>query len=352
MTKKNNNPPSTLLEKSLKYAHKECIPMVATFEIIQNCNFKCSHCYNYDRSKAMPESLRAGQLSDEKILSVIEELSQEGTIFMNFSGGEASMHPHIEKFIEHSVLFHMQPRLKTNGYALTINKIKSLKESGLCGVDISLYGASEETYFGFTGKAGAFDKVVEAINNCAKAGLSVSVSLILHNKNAPELAKMISICKDADVSFAIQTEVTQRYDDSDGAKETEITDKQYKAFLTGEFSDFFKYKNKDNSLQCSCARSVCGISSTGLVYPCIGAPIIAGNINDDSFHNIWKNSKVFKEIRAITKESFKECSTCDHVDYCNRSSGGIYVNTGNYTGCDSSTFAQSKMQHDLDDDDL
>jgi len=89
---------------------------------------------------------------------------------------------------------------------------------------------------------------------------------------------------------------------------------------------------------------VVGISFTGKVFPCIGAPIIAGDLRRDSFGNIWKNSPEFKKIRNLKASDFKSCETCNVIDYCQRSSGAIYCDTGDYTGCSESTLSAAKIR--------
>jgi radical SAM protein with 4Fe4S-binding SPASM domain len=89
---------------------------------------------------------------------------------------------------------------------------------------------------------------------------------------------------------------------------------------------------------------VCGISSKGEVYPCIGAPVPSGNLNVLSFEEIWNHSPVLNKIRNLQSKDFVECQKCQYIEYCSRSSGSIYTNTKNYTGCDSSTLMQAKKR--------
>ncbi|MDP7038507.1 MAG: SPASM domain-containing protein, partial [Myxococcota bacterium] len=92
--------------------------------------------------------------------------------------------------------------------------------------------------------------------------------------------------------------------------------------------------SENRLMQCSCAKGKCAISSTGEVYPCIGAPIPSGNIREQSFADIWQRSPVLNRIRNLKHEDFSSCQGCDLRPYCQRSSGAVYANTGDYTAAE------------------
>jgi radical SAM protein with 4Fe4S-binding SPASM domain len=339
---------SSLIDKSFGSAFNSCTPLVATIEITQNCNFKCLHCYNFDRSKPMPKDIRDAQLDPAQIIQTIDALAGLGTLYINISGGEALLHPHIGDFIKRIKSHNMEPRLKTNGFSL-VDKIPFLKSCGVNSVDISLYGSSDESYKHFTGVNNGYSKTVTAIKECVKNDIDLNVNIILQRNNVDELEEMTKMCEDNLVNFQVSTETTERYDSSDGARDLEITDKQFESLLLGPYGHMFMVNNTERALQCSCARSVIGIGSNGDVYPCIGAPIISGNIKNNSLKSIWKNSDELNKIRNLKQESFKECATCDVIDYCSRSSGTCYVNSGNYTGCDPRYIAQATIRKNHSD---
>lgn len=336
---------STLLDSMLLKARSECIPLITTLEITQSCNYKCHHCYNFDRTKEMPENLKANSLKPEEILGIIDQVADAGALYLNLTGGEALLHPHLDDFIRRARTHHMEARLKTNGSLLTADRCQKLDLAGLAGLDISLYGFSEKSYELLTGKSGMFIKSIEGIKAAKTQGFDVHVSIILHRYNIDELKLMTEFCKENELAYQFSTEITERYDDSSGSRDFEITKEQFSEQLAGEFSDIFMHLNPEKVVQCSCARSVCGISSTGEVYPCIGAPIASGNLKEKTFEDIWKNSSVLNKIRKLEKSDFKSCTTCDHIEYCNRSSGSIYTNTKEYTGCDSVTLQQAQLRH-------
>lgn len=337
----------SLLDSFFQNAGKSCVPLVTTFEITQGCNYRCHHCYNFDRNGDIPQEILDKSLTPPEIIRIINEVADSGALYLNFTGGEVLLHPHLEDFIKEARKNHLEVRLKTNGSLLTNDRCKKLDTAGLAGLDISLYGMTEVAYEKLTQKKGMLEKTLSGIQEAKKFGFSIAINIILHRYNLVDLGAMIQFCEEHNLHFQFSIEITDRYDNSNGARDFEITEAQFKEMLEGEFSEIFMHFNKNKSVQCSCARTVCGISYSGEVFPCIGAPIPSGNLRQKSFKEIWENSLPLKKIRDLKFSDFKKCTTCDHLEYCNRSSGGIYINTKEYTGCDEITFKQAKARHEF-----
>ena len=146
---------------------------------------------------------------------------------------------------------------------------------------------------------------------------------------------MIELSESFEIAPNINLEMTKRHDGTSLSEELGISSEQFRELVNGEFSEIFKVnKESDQGVQCSCARSVCGIGINGEVYPCIGAPIKAGSLVDNDFETIWSEAKIFNDIRNLSIKDFKDCHTCEVRTSCDRSSGAAYINTGNYTGLD------------------
>lgn len=334
----------TLMDKSFAYAYKHCIPLVATIEITQSCNFSCKHCYNFDRTYPMPNNIKENQLRPEEVLRLIEDLAHCGTLYINFTGGEPLLSPHLESYIAHCRLLHVEPRVKSNGALLTKERVRSLKQAGLVSLDISLYGMEENTYQNFTRQQFGLKPVLQGIEQALEIGLEPQINIILHRHNVDELAAMITYCEKIQVPYQLSIEISASYDGGRSSKEVEISKEQFIQLLHGPYGYLFEYDNQEKNVQCSCARSVCGISSTGEVYPCIGAPLKSGNLREESFKDIWNNSHVLNQIRRLGKKDFLSCQSCDHIEFCQRSSGTSYINTGVYTGCDDKALEQAQVR--------
>jgi len=105
-------------------------PVLAHVVVTRRCNLACTYCSEFDDfSKPVPT---------DEMLRRIDQLAALGTTNITLTGGETLLHPDIEKIIarirEHGILAFQV----TNGYLLTIDKIKALNRAGLDHMQISV----------------------------------------------------------------------------------------------------------------------------------------------------------------------------------------------------------------------
>ena len=332
------------LEKQLYQTAKELYqPLDAVIELTLQCPLRCRHCYNFDRN--VPKKNEGG-LTRLEVIRLISELADAGTLFLAFTGGEPLLCKDLEEYIRVARQHHFVTRIKTNAVLLTEERIVSLKNAGLNDLDISLYGSTDEVYQKFTDIRSGFTKVSSAVELLIKAGFKPTMNIILHRQSVHQLDEMIRFCEFNALPINVSLEITDRQDGT-STNDYILTREQYIEIMKGPHGQRFLAQNKGGGLQCPCAVTNCGISYSGKVYPCIGAPIEAGNIREKSFGEIWNHSGVFKKIRNIKNEDFKDCFTCTDKHFCQRSSGSAYTNTGDYMGKDPRTCDVSSLRRQV-----
>ena len=325
------------------------IPWVVTFEITQKCNLRCTHCYNFDRTLTRPPKLES-ELSAAEIISTIDKIYEAGCWSLCFTGGEALVHPDIYKFIEHARSYSMQVTLKTNGVLLTPERVERLSELGVNKVWVSFYGADGHTHDTITAVKSSYEKSLKGCEEVVKHGMQLCIASVLTNDNFKQVAEMDAMAKRLNADFIITPEVTERHDGTDSSRvhlplleNTRAVFSENSDLFVGDSADF----NPDRFMQCGCALQSCAITATGDVYPCINAPMTAGNIRQTSFNEIWDNSPLFERIRALKHSDFKDCQGCEDKPWCGRSSGTVYTNTGDYLGTDPVTCSQAKVRREV-----
>ncbi|MGC9337788.1 MAG: SPASM domain-containing protein [Candidatus Cloacimonadia bacterium] len=75
------------------------------------------------------------------------------------------------------------------------------------------------------------------------------------------------------------------------------------------------FSDSDNSFTpCAAGRFMCHIESNGDIYPCAEWPLKAGNIKENTFDYIWKNSPEFTQIRRLKIDN--DCRKCRFFNQC------------------------------------
>jgi radical SAM protein with 4Fe4S-binding SPASM domain len=86
-----------------------------------------------------------------------------------------------------------------------------------------------------------------------------------------------------------------------------------------------------DGLPCSAGHTACYISPYGEVFPCVQFPLSCGNVRQQRFLDIWRDSPQMREVRAIRGRDLSTCSGCGHLGTCTRCPGLAYME-GNMRG--------------------
>lgn len=80
---------------------------------------------------------------------------------------------------------------------------------------------------------------------------------------------------------------------------------------------------------CLAGAGVCFISHQGEVYPCGYLPVLAGDLRQQPFEEIWQNAPVFQQLRDTDNLKGK-CGRCEFRNVCMGCRARAYAATGDY----------------------
>lgn len=311
----------------------DCIsfPRTVYLECTRRCNFNCIHCYS-----SSGNNLKEGELTIAQVKILIKELSERGTEFLSIGGGEPFFYPQLIEVVRCAINNEVSVEISTNASLVNDDNISKLKRAGLKFIQVSLDGATAETYSKIR-KGGDFNKVIDNIRKLVKHFI-VSTCVVVHKLNYKEIDDIV----DLSISLGVKSFRIIPFMEVGRASKM-----GYLQLSQKEFQDLYKMiirkkestKNKifiqlnenlivpqrkniswmpDNHYGCSAGRTTCGIDSYGNVYPCsymVFDELKCGNIKNESLAGIWKNSSVMKKIRTISSLKGK-CSKCKYLDLC------------------------------------
>jgi MoaA/NifB/PqqE/SkfB family radical SAM enzyme len=141
------------------------------------CQLNCACCYADCKELMDVEK----QLSTYDWMTIIDKCKEVGIPMLTFTGGEPLTRPDIVELVQHANWF--VTRINTNGYVLTTELAKKLRDASLDGIQITLYSKDPEIHDLLVGRVGAWEKTVQGIKNAVEAGLGVAVNTPLMEKN-------------------------------------------------------------------------------------------------------------------------------------------------------------------------
>ncbi|MER7861972.1 pyrroloquinoline quinone biosynthesis protein PqqE [Amycolatopsis japonica] len=165
-------------------------PLGMLAELTHCCPLHCPYCSN-------PVELiaRDGELSTEEWISVLSQARELGVLQVHMSGGEPLARPDLPILVEHATKLGCYVNLVTSGLGLTESRLDDLVERGIAHVQLSVQGATADRADRLAG-ARAHDRKLVAAELIKKAGLPLSVNVVLHRQNHDQLAGIIDLAEE------------------------------------------------------------------------------------------------------------------------------------------------------------
>ena len=154
----------------------------------------CRMCY-VRMDKKQQESI-APLHSCKEWLDLAEQAYKSGTLFILLTGGEPFMHPEFREILAGLQKQGFIVSVNTNGTMIDEQVIEWLKLTPPSRVNITLYGASDETYANLCGKPDGFTRVSKAIHLLKGAGIAVKINISLTPYNAGDLEGIFAFCRE------------------------------------------------------------------------------------------------------------------------------------------------------------
>lgn len=287
------------------------IPLEIYFDITNRCNLNCRHCWfvqNEDK-----------ELTQDKIKDIFSQLADTGCLNLILTGGEPLVR---EEFLELANFakdkgFNLS--FLSNGTLITENNIGKIKDLEFEEVQISLYSLEAAIHDRITTVPGSFERTMEAINLLSQHKIRFTIATIAMKYNVSSLKELIHEGRERNWDIRTDFIIYPKRNGSLTPLECRVTNEQLdyaidnKLFVGRKFHGDFA----DTIGMCvyNIGRIHVSISPSGRVFPSTGLRIEVGDLERDSFKDIWFNSERLRGLRSLKINDF-ECSHCHYVNVC------------------------------------
>ena len=179
------------------------IPLSGTFELTPVCNMDCKMCY-VRLSRQTQEAIRP-LANAQQWLKLAQEAKDSGLLYLLLTGGEPFLHPQFRQILEGLHQMGFLITINSNGTLIDETVVRWLKNCPPVRINISLYGASDETYARLCNNPQGFTQVTKAIRLLKEAGISVKLNCSLTPHNAADLPKMTAYAKENALILQVAT---------------------------------------------------------------------------------------------------------------------------------------------------
>ncbi|MFH1596680.1 MAG: heme b synthase [Pseudomonadota bacterium] len=323
------------------------------WETTRRCNLACLHCRAAAGSGPYP-----GELTTDEGVRLLDNLSKIGNVVVILTGGEPLLRDDIFELAAHGTSRGHRMVMAVNGTLLTPAIAARLKEVGIQRLSISIDGASAVSHDALRAVPGAYEGALAGIAACREAGLPFQINTTVTRANRAELAAIhelaISLEAAAHHVFVLvptgrgkeirdQLVHPEEYEETlrwllDRQKEGRLFIKPtcapqyYRLWRQDALARGEKITQATHGLEamtkgCLGGQGFAFVSYQGEVQPCGYLELVAGNVRETPFPEIWANSRLFQQLRRVDDYRGK-CHSCQYRKVCGGCRARAYALTG------------------------
>lgn len=306
-------------------------PYLVALNLTRRCNLSCSHCY-LDANTRLDEG---DEMDSQQLCDLLDEMAQSGVEMVVLTGGEPFLRRDLLTLAQHGSRAGLMVVVGTNGILLNQKRVQQLKEAGVAGVGISLDSLEPERHDAFRGQPGCWEAALTGMDYCREAGLPFQIHFSVVEENAHEIEAMISFAREVgatvlNVFFLVCTGRGESFSNIDPAGYERVLQTVLKADQTPggvmvrarcapHFKRIAHQADANSPLTrvqgydgggCPAGKRYCRITPEGQVTPCPYMPLVAGELSQSSFGEIWQTAPLFKQLREGTVGG-----SCGHCEY-------------------------------------
>ncbi len=354
-------------DRRMDQADFDLAPFTIAWEVTRACAYACVHC----RADAQPQR-DASELTTAEALQLIDRLAEFGSPILIFTGGDPLMRRDLFELIAYATQKGLRCSLTPTATALpTLERLQRAQEAGIRRIALSLDAPRAVVHDDFRKVPGSWQRTIAILQRAQQAGLSVQVNTTVAKHNVDILPEMVPFIEAVSavqwsLFFLVPTGRAMIAQMISPAQHERIFSWLYdlsrsapfdiKATAAPMYRRFaieqkkaesesdqpitfqgagFQYADGLNrpTRGVNDGNGFLFISHVGSIEPSGFLPISAGNVRSDDVIDVYRNSRLFRDLRDPGKLKGR-CGVCEYRVVCGGQRGRAYGITGDYLETD------------------
>jgi AdoMet-dependent heme synthase len=330
---------------------------LVAWETTRRCNLSCLHCRAGAEDECYPNELTTAE--GEAFLT---DLATMGSPIVIMTGGEPLLREDIFHLAQFGTDLGLRMVMAVNGTLLTPEIVTKLQEAGIKRLSISIDGPDASSHDKFRQQEGAYDGALNGMQAAKDAGLEFQINTTVTRSNMPQIEEIqesavalgavahhIFLLVPTGRGRALTSEIisAEEYEDvlnwfADKRGKVPLELKatcaphyyriiRQRAKETGEKLTFESHGLDAVTKGCLGGKGFAFVSHIGQVQPCGYLELSAGNVRERPFSAIWKDAKLFLELRDEDLLKGK-CGICEYRRVCGGCRARAYEVSGDHLG--------------------
>ena len=343
---------SKIQDRIMEKASYARIPIMCSFELLPVCNLQCKMCYV---RKSMDHVRRNGGLKDaEWWLALAKAGAEQGLLYPLLTGGEPFLHPEFDRILSGMLDMGLQVSINTNGTLIDRTWADFLSIHRPTRINLTLYGASRETYRRLCGHADAYDRVVEAVELLKEFGIPLKFNASITPDNVDDLPGMIAFAQKHECPIQVATYMfpplrrdsalvgqNERMTPEEAANARAQADllqndpvwfvtqaARFRSFIPLEREPWLMQEPQASGMRCRAGLCSLWVDWQGNFSNCGMYPSVSSPGSPERFRDDWE--RVVRETAQV--QFAAPCNSCPNRAICHPCIAMIYNECGSVTG--------------------
>lgn len=313
-------------------------PATGSLELTQRCNLTCQHCYVNE--PAHDRAIRSRELSTDQIKAIIDQVVEEGALYLTLTGGEVFLRPDFREIYLYARQQGLLVTIFTNATLITPRIADFLAEYPPVTMEITIYGHTEETYEIVTGIKGSFAKFRRGVGLVVERGLNLVMKTVVMTLNQHEFSQMKEWAEGLGADFRYDTTIFARLDGGQQPcmvrvspeKATEL--EMYDPKTSTEMGEYYERigesgRMDDDALyRCGAGKNTWHVNAYGEIALCTISKPLDYDLKKGSFGEAW-HGPVKEMSERKRSDVFSKCRTCQVKQYCTLCPAKATLESGN-----------------------
>jgi radical SAM protein with 4Fe4S-binding SPASM domain len=318
------------------------VPLAGTLELTRRCNLRCLHCYlprSHGTEYQGPQERVHGDLGREmttaQVLMIVDQLVAAGCLSLLITGGDPLLQRDFAEIYRHAKLAGVEVTVFTNGTLVTDRVVELFQDLPPRVVEISLYGATAETYERITGVPGSFRRCLAGIRRLHDGGIRLGLKTLLMTANSHELEAIEGLARSYGAKFRFDPVLNACLDggreplslrlDVDEVVQLEFASRERRQGWIDFHTKYPEIAPADRLLQCGAGETLFHVDAFGNLQPCLMLPGASFSLLTGTFAEGWTQIASVRETR-VSEDN--RCSSCQRRPYCAYCPGLLALENG------------------------
>ena len=342
------------------------VPLSGSFELTPCCNMACKMCY-VRMTRAEQEAVAPLRTAREWI-ELGRTAKEKGMLYLLLTGGEPFLRSDFREIFQSLHALGLILSINSNGTLIDEETVAWLRKTPPSRINITLYGASDETYGRLCGDPKGYTRATKAIRLLKEAGICVKLNCSLTPDNASDAEEIFAFAKREGLIVQATSymfpplrrdETMVGVNDRFTPEEASYHAARIVRLMNGDAQFLERMKQglppipsetedcsdtcEGEGIRCRAGKSSFWVTWTGVFLPCGMMPLQgAPNVFAEGFDRAWEYARAYAQaIRLPAK-----CASCEARNNCRACAAMVYTESGHFSAVPQYRCAMTKAYPD------